>query len=69
MLLAFTDGVTDARGIDAQMFGEPRLLALLDPHSNTTAAAMLDRIESALADYVQDGPHFDDITLLAVRRE
>jgi len=69
MLLAFTDGVTDARGIDAQMFGESRLLTLLYPHSNTTAAAVLDRIESALADYVQDGPHFDDITLLAVRRE
>lgn len=68
MLLAFTDGVTDARGGDAQMFGEARLLALLDPDAGT-AAATLDRIESALADFVQDGPRFDDITLLAVRRE
>jgi serine phosphatase RsbU (regulator of sigma subunit) len=42
-------------------------LALLDPLAGATAAAMLDRIESALADYVGDGPRFDDITLLAVR--
>jgi serine phosphatase RsbU (regulator of sigma subunit) len=67
MLVAFTDGVTDACGRDAQMFGESRLLALLDPLAGATAAAMLDRIESALADYVGDGPRFDDITLLAVR--
>lgn len=68
MLVAFTDGVTDACGQDARMFGESRLLALLDPRADSTAAAMLDRIESALADYVGDGPRFDDITLLALRR-
>jgi phosphoserine phosphatase RsbU/P len=67
MLLAFTDGVTDARDSDAQMFGESRLLALLDSRS-ATAAETLDRVESALAGFVADGPHFDDITLLAVRR-
>jgi sigma-B regulation protein RsbU (phosphoserine phosphatase) len=68
-LLAFTDGVTDACDAGARMFGEPRLLALLDARAETTAAATLDRIESALADFVQDGPRFDDITLLAVRRD
>lgn len=69
MILAYTDGVTDACGSDTQMFGEARLLALLEPDSIITAEAMLDRIESALADYVQDAPRFDDITMLAVRRE
>jgi sigma-B regulation protein RsbU (phosphoserine phosphatase) len=68
MLLAFTDGVTDASAGDDQRFGEPRLLALLDAECATTAAGTLDRIESALADFVADGPRFDDITLLAVRR-
>ena len=67
LLLAFTDGVTDACGSDGQMFGEPRLLDLLDPRSADTAARTLDRIEAALAGYVADGNRFDDITLLAVR--
>jgi phosphoserine phosphatase RsbU/P len=67
MLFAFTDGVTDARDADSQMFGEPRLLALLDARASTSAAATLDKVEAALAGFVADGPHFDDITLLAVR--
>jgi len=67
MLLAFTDGVTDACDGERQMFGEPRLLALLEGPSSGAAAATLDRIESALAAWVADGPRFDDITLLAVR--
>jgi phosphoserine phosphatase RsbU/P len=69
MLVSFTDGVTDACRLDGEMFGEPRLLELLDPRRGLTAAAALDCIESALADYVGDHPRFDDITLLAVRRD
>jgi len=68
MLLAFTDGVTDACDGERAMFGEPRLLALLEHPSSSTASATLDRVESALAAWVADGPRFDDITLLAVRR-
>jgi serine phosphatase RsbU (regulator of sigma subunit) len=49
------------------MFGEERLLALLDPGAGATAHATLDRIEAALAAHVGDGPRFDDVTLLAVR--
>lgn len=69
LLIAFTDGVTDASGIDAQMFGENRLLALLDCNCNCSAAAALDKIESALALHVGHCPRFDDITLLALRCE
>jgi len=68
-LIAFTDGVTDAVGLEAQMFGEVRLLALLDGDRNRSAAATRDQVESALAMHVGQTPRFDDITLLAVRRE
>jgi serine phosphatase RsbU (regulator of sigma subunit) len=68
-LIAFTDGVTDAVGFEAQMFGETRLLALLDCDRKSSVAAALDRVESALALHVGQTPRFDDITLLAVRRE
>jgi phosphoserine phosphatase RsbU/P len=67
LLVAFTDGVTDACAADGQMFGEARLLGLLGTPEELSATAALDRIESALAQHVADGPRFDDITLLAVR--
>ncbi|AMO25264.1 hypothetical protein UC35_05540 [Ramlibacter tataouinensis] len=67
-LFAFTDGVTDATGAAAQMFGEARLLALLEDAPVPAAAAALDRVEQALAAHVGDHARFDDITLLAVRR-
>jgi serine phosphatase RsbU (regulator of sigma subunit) len=51
------------------MFGETRLLALLDCDRKSSVAAALDRVESALALHVGQTPRFDDITLLAVRRE
>ncbi|MES2940576.1 MAG: SpoIIE family protein phosphatase [Pseudomonadota bacterium] len=68
LLVAFTDGVTDARDREGEMFGEPRLLGLFDDRDGLGAATALDRIEAALADYVGDVARFDDMTLLAVRR-
>ena len=68
MLLGFTDGVTDARNGHADMFGEPRLLALVAGADISSAAHLLGQIESALASHVGDHPRFDDITLLALRR-
>jgi sigma-B regulation protein RsbU (phosphoserine phosphatase) len=67
VLFGFTDGVTDATRADGSMFGEPRMLALLEDAHACSAAAALARIEAALADHVGDHARFDDITLLAVR--
>lgn len=69
LFFAFTDGATDATGAAGGMFGEERLLALLDGAAPAGAAATLDRIDAALAAHVGDSPRFDDITLLAVRRD
>jgi serine phosphatase RsbU (regulator of sigma subunit) len=68
MLVGFTDGVTDATGAGQAMFGEPRLLELLQGAHAHSAAATLERIDQALAAHVGDHARFDDITMLAVRR-
>jgi len=65
-LLAFTDGVTDARGASG-LYGEERLLALLR-EGGATASALLDSIESAVLAHAAGWEQADDITLLAVRR-
>jgi sigma-B regulation protein RsbU (phosphoserine phosphatase) len=67
MFLAYTDGVPDARNPSGERFTQERLLALLE-QPLTSAAALLDTIESHLNDYIADAVQFDDITLLAVRR-
>ena len=66
-LLAFTDGVTDARGASSR-YGEERLLALLSqPHNS--ASSLLDAIQASVAAHVAGQEQADDITLLAVRRQ
>jgi serine phosphatase RsbU (regulator of sigma subunit) len=66
-LLAFTDGVTEARSPSGEMFGEERLLEIVSrPFSS--AADLLERIETALRDHAAGLEAADDVTMLAVRR-
>lgn len=65
ILVAYTDGVTDARNPSGQFFGESKFLALLQPDSATN---LLDRIEVNVNAHIADADQFDDITLLAVQR-
>jgi phosphoserine phosphatase RsbU/P len=67
VLLAYTDGVTDARNAKNEFYTEKRFLALIQEPAES-ATALLDRVEGALVDHIADTPPFDDITLLSVRR-
>jgi serine phosphatase RsbU (regulator of sigma subunit) len=67
-LLAFTDGVTDARDVSGALYSEKRLLELVG-ENGPTAAALLERIEQAVSAYSAGAERSDDITMLAVRRE
>jgi sigma-B regulation protein RsbU (phosphoserine phosphatase) len=66
-LVAFTDGVTEARAVDGAFFGEQRLRAALQPPPRSAATAVTS-IEAALFAHVQGAPQSDDVTLLAVHR-
>ena len=68
LLLAFTDGVTEAQNSSGEFFGEERLLALLDQPPDT-AADLLGRIEASVLGYIGEAERSDDVALLAVRRE
>ena len=64
--VAFTDGVTDAQAADGTFFSEERLLGLAAEPA-TSADALLDRVDVALAAHTGETSAFDDISLLAVR--
>lgn len=66
-LLAFTDGVTDARDADGMMFGEARLLALLAQAG--VAGALVAGVRDAVRRHAGGEAPFDDVTLLAISRE
>jgi sigma-B regulation protein RsbU (phosphoserine phosphatase) len=66
-LLAYTDGVTEARDRAGAFFTEKRLLALLE-ESIPSAAALLERVVANLQGHVAGADPYDDVTMLAVRR-
>ena len=66
LLLAYTDGVTEARNGRRDFFTEERLLNVIAQPA-PTAASLLDRIEQAVSDFAGKAASSDDLTLLAVR--
>ena len=68
LLVAFTDGITDAMNMQEEFFGRERLLKLLDG-ADTTPALLLKNIEEQLHQFIGKADQFDDITLLAVKKE
>ena len=66
-LLAFSDGVTDARAPNNKMFSEKRLLALCEAEP-VSAQMLLDKIQKELYDHIDTADQFDDITMMAVMR-
>ena len=68
ILLGFTDGVTDARNIEGKLYHESGLISLIKPPLDS-AKGLLDRIDEALYKHIGDAIQFDDITMVAARRE
>jgi sigma-B regulation protein RsbU (phosphoserine phosphatase) len=68
VLFAFTDGVTDARASDNGFFTEERLLQLLQQPA-PSALALLNRIDESLRSHIGVATQFDDITMIAARRQ
>lgn len=67
-LVAFTDGVTEARNAAGAFYTEQRLLDLLSGAGSATAKDLLDRIEASVLEHVGAAERSDDLTLLVVRR-
>ncbi len=67
LLLAFTDGLPDARNAAKDFFGVEHLLQLIRG-DEASPAVLLKQIEEHLHQFIGAADQFDDITLLAVRR-
>ena len=65
-LVFYTDGVTDTRGEDGELFGQDRLAALLDDATAADADELAARIDRALQAF-ERGQQRDDVAMLVVR--
>lgn len=68
MLLAFTDGVTEARSTTGEFYGVHRLLTLIQSGCGGSVEEMRQCIEDDLQRHLNPSDQNDDVTLLLVQR-
>ncbi len=67
-LFAFTDGVTDARDPNGQVFSRQRLLTLLE-NPASSATELLNMVEEHVQNHISGATQFDDETMIVIRRK
>jgi phosphoserine phosphatase RsbU/P len=67
ILIGYTDGVPEAHDLGGKLFGNQRLLTLLQQPVES-AAELMERVNADLILHMQTAHQFDDITMLAVRQ-
>jgi serine phosphatase RsbU (regulator of sigma subunit) len=67
ILLAYTDGITEARSATHEMFGEERLFDLLNQPVDAVDS-LFAALEQRVRSHIGDTPPEDDITMLAAQR-
>jgi CheY-like chemotaxis protein len=67
MMLAYTDGVTEARNAEGEFFGRERLTDILQGREGSTPADLLAHIQETVQSFAGGRPVKDDLALLAFR--
>jgi sigma-B regulation protein RsbU (phosphoserine phosphatase) len=68
ILLLYTDGVTDAINADEEEFGAERLADLVVSNAQMNPDHMIEEIKRALGEFAGEGVHFDDVTMVVIKR-
>ena len=68
VLFSYTDGIPEATSDTGAFFGRARLRALLEKPS-AAASSLVAAIAGAVSDHTGASEQYDDITMLAIRRE
>ncbi len=66
--LFYTDGVTEAMNAQRELFGEERLIDLLQRHHPRTPQEVIAAVLEALNAFVGNQSQSDDITMIVVKR-
>ena len=69
IVLAFSDGLPDARNANGEMFGQAWIAEILSerPSADWTATALVERLGQAANAFMEGAEQFDDLTLLSLK--
>jgi len=67
ILFLYTDGVTEAKSPEDELYGEERLLKALQAAPQEGLANLIHYISSEVTHYASGAPQSDDITMLAIK--
>jgi serine phosphatase RsbU (regulator of sigma subunit) len=68
IVLAYSDGVTDARNPQDERYGIERLKAFFGNHDHLTVEQMQENLLDAIDTFMQGAEQFDDITMMFIKR-
>ena len=63
-LFLYTDGVTEVINIDNKLYGEDRLLIIINQNASTDATKLLPSLKANIDEFVGEALQFEDITML-----
>ena len=66
-LFVYTDGVPEAMNKNDELFGNDRMLEVLNLHVDERPEELLPHVKEGLDRFVGDAPQFDDITMLGLK--
>jgi serine phosphatase RsbU (regulator of sigma subunit) len=67
-LMFYTDGITEAINEQGELFNTSRLVQLLEDSAGLSPKVILDRVVTAVFDWLGPQPQSDDLTLFILRR-
>lgn len=69
VLVAYTDGITEAQDRQEVFFGQERLLGTAKAHLGRSAQEIHEALMNEVHQFVGDAPQLDDITLMVLARD
>jgi sigma-B regulation protein RsbU (phosphoserine phosphatase) len=67
ILVAYTDGISEAMNAADEEWGEERLIDAVRSDGAASAGALIDQLMTSADRFVAGAPQHDDMTLLVVR--
>ncbi len=65
-LFVYTDGVSEAKNVQKELFGTERILAALNRVPEASPQTILQNVRQAVDGFVQEAEQFDDLTMLCL---
>jgi sigma-B regulation protein RsbU (phosphoserine phosphatase) len=67
LLIAYTDGISEAMTVDDEEWGEERMLAAVELSAGAQAAEVIGKIFQAADEFTAGAEQHDDMTLLVMK--